>query len=158
MRIGVALASFDLGPLFLPPGPRSFGMGKIDLAALGRSERERGMRPARCPRSGGTEELACPARIPLTFPAGSRLALTRAGQPRSHPAIAIEAWPKCPANARWRSAEVLFRVTSRPRSSPSRSKRNSMNRKLLKRNEMLYLVLRSQPRHRPPDFVGFLER
>src|SRR6516165_987297 len=31
------------------------------------------------------------------------------------------------------------------------SKRNSMKRKLLKRNEMLYLVLRSQPRHRPPD-------
>jgi hypothetical protein len=26
-----------------------------------------------------------------------------------------------------------------------------MKRKLLKRNEMLYLVLRSQPRHRPPD-------
>jgi hypothetical protein len=26
-----------------------------------------------------------------------------------------------------------------------------MKRKLLKRNEMLYLVLRSQPRHGPPD-------
>src|SRR6516162_6113955 len=49
-----------------------------------------------------------------------------------------------------RSRTRTYGMTRRV-SSPSRSKRNSMKRKLLKRNEMLYLVLRSQPRHRPPD-------
>ena len=49
-----------------------------------------------------------------------------------------------------RSRTRTYGMTRRV-SSPSRSKRNSMKRKLLKRNEMLYLVLRSQPRHGPPD-------
>src|SRR6516162_10068450 len=49
-----------------------------------------------------------------------------------------------------RSRSRTYGMTRRV-SSPSRSKRNSIKRKLLKRNEMLYLVLRSQPRHGPPD-------
>src|SRR6516165_9142273 len=54
-----------------------------------------------------------------------------------------------------RSRSRTYGMTRRV-SSPSRSKRNSMKRKLLKRNEMLYLVLRSQPRHRRDGSADFI--